>query len=251
MEYPSIELYLSSEYASKATEFCDDCTWTFERELAAPEGYAMYLRAVSFICPVSWFVVSVHYNTLIINDTIYSVPEGNYNIIQLCGAISRLQSGVNFIFNEITRKVRMNSLEVITLGGSMLALLGIRPGTGKELLSYHTCDMTGNNAISIECDYNSNFPNVDVRMMGSTGLLTRIPVSTGSGSIVNFQNFSGRDGMLISDRLLTKCRLRLTDEDRRPLRSTLDWDLTMQVVFVKTYDTRLKLEVPTTLRGEQ
>jgi hypothetical protein len=251
MEYPSIEIYLSSENSTKATEFCDDCTWTFERELSAPDSHAMYIRVLSFVCPVSWFVVSVHYNTLVINGSEYIVSEGNYSIGQLCTAISKLVAGVSFTFDTITHKVRMSATSFTTLSGSMLTLLGIQPGAGVELVSYQTCDLSGNNSVSVECDYNSNFPNIDARMMGSSGLLTRIPVCGSSGSIVNFQNFSGRDGLLISERGLTKCRLQLTDEDRRPLRSTLDWDLTLQVVFVKSYDTRLRLEVPQTLRGEK
>jgi hypothetical protein len=251
MEYPSIEIYLSSEYSQKATPFCDDCTWTFERELTAPEGYQMYIRVVSFICPISWFVVSVHTNTIVIGGISFSVPEGNYSISQLCKAISVLASGVVFTFDSITHKVTMTSSAFTTLSGPMLVLLGIQPGAGVELVSQQSCDMSGNNSISIECDYNSAFPNIDARQLGSSGLLTRIPVCGSSGGVINFQNFSGRDGLLISERTLTRCRLQLTDEDRRPLRATLDWDLTLQVVFVKSYDTRLRLALPQTLRGEQ
>jgi hypothetical protein len=251
MEYPSIEIYLSSEYSSKATEFCDDCTWTFERELTAPEGYAMYIRVISFICPVSWFPVSIHFNTLVINGSAYSIPEGNYSILQLCQAISSLVQGVKFTFDSITHKVKMTSTVPVTLSGSMLTLLGIQPGAGTELVSQQTCDLTGNNSISISCDYNSPFPNIDARELGSSGLLTRISVAAGNGSIVNYENFNGRDGLLISEKSLTRCRLQLTDEDRRPLRATLDWDLTLQVQFVQSYDTRLRLDIPSRLTGEQ
>ena len=211
----------------------------------------MYIRVISFICPVSWFVVSVHSNTIVIGGITYTVPEGNYSIIQLCKAISALAAGVIFSFDTITHKVTMSSTVYTTLSGSMLTLLGIQPGGGAELVSQQTCDLTGNNSVSIECDYNSSFPNIDARQLGSSGLLTRIPVCAGSGSIVNFQNFTGRDGLLISEKTLTRCRLQLTDEDRRPLRATLDWDLTLQVVFVQSYDTRLRLDIPRQLIGEQ
>jgi hypothetical protein len=207
----------------------------------------MYLRVIQFICPVSWHPVSIHTNTIIINSVSYSVEEGNYSIVQLCAAISKLVDGVTFTFNAINRKVIMSSDTLTSLDGSMLLLLGITPAAGFHLQSKHTCDLTGNNAISVNCDYASAFPNIDARELGSTGLLTRIPVAAGIGTIVSYQNSAGRDGLLISDKTLTRCRLQLTDEDRRPLRATQDFDITLQIEFVPSYDTRMRLEVPSRL----
>jgi hypothetical protein len=243
--YPTVELYLSSEHGAKVNEFCDDVTWNLERGIVCPEGHSIYLRVISFICPVSWYAVSIHYNTLSINGLTYSLEEGNYSISQLCTAASRLVPGVTFTFNNITNKVTMSSsVGNVTLGGTMLSLLSIEPSSGVTLVSKHTVDLTGNNAISVTCDYNSTSPNVDAREVGSAGLLTRIPVGVGSGSVVNFQNFSGRDGLLITESMLTRVRLRLEDEDRRPLRAALDYDITLQLEYIPTFNTRMKLDVP-------
>jgi hypothetical protein len=240
--YPTIELYLSSEHGAKANEFCDDVTWNLERGIVCPEGYSMYLRVISFICPVSWFAVSVHYSTISINGLNYTIEEGNNTISQLCSTVSRLVHGVTFSFNSITTKVTMSSgIGSVTLGGSMLPLLGILPSSGVTLQSRHTVDLTSNNSIYISCDYNSTTPNVDARLLGSAGLLSRLPVNTGPGGVVVFNNYSGRDGLLVTESILNRVRLRLEDEDRRPLRATLDYDITLQVEYVQSFNTRMRL----------
>jgi hypothetical protein len=247
MERPTIEIYLSSEHAQKRTDFVDDCEWQLERSIVAPDSMAMYIRVISFICPVSWFNVSIHYNTIIINDITFNLEEGDYSVKQLCSTLSTLVSGVTFDYNCINKKVRMSSTTPTSLDGSLCILLGIEPATGTVLLSKHVCDLSGNNTVNVDSAFSSAFANIDARPNPSAGLLTRIASSNSSGVIL-FENFSGRDGLLITEEVLQSVRIMLTDEDSRPLRATLDYDLCLQVQFVKSHNTRMADDVPNPLQ---
>jgi hypothetical protein len=101
--------------------------------------------------------------------------------------------------------------------------------------------MTGNQTINVESDFTSVFPNLDARDFGSPALLARIGVTQPFGCIVNYENYNGRDGLLLSSPLVTSIRLVLTQEDRLPLLALLDWDAVIQLRFVRTIDTRLRL----------
>jgi hypothetical protein len=249
MERPTVEIYLSSEHATKKTEFVDHCTWELERSIEVPDSTAMYVRVISFICPISWFVVSVHYNTILINGSTFILEEGDYSVKQLCTTLSALVPGIRFDFSTTSKKVRMTSATPTSLDGTLLTLLGIAPGTGLTLQTKHCCDLTGNNAVTIDSSFSSAFPNIDARPFGSSGLLTRIASGQSTGGVIRFENFSGRDGLLITDPCLSSITLMLTDEDARPLRATLDYDITLQVQFVRSYDTRMRELLPTTLQA--
>jgi hypothetical protein len=247
MERPTVEVYLSSEHAKKRTEFVDDCEWQLERSIIAPDGMAMYVRVISMVMIVSWFNVSIHYNTIIINGTTFTLEEGDYSIKQLCSTLCSLIPGVYFEYNCINKKVRMTSATPTSLDGSLCILLGITPATGTVLVSKHVCDLTGNNTINVDSGFSSAFANIDARPNPSSGLLTRIASSQGAGTIL-FENFSGRDGLLITEDVLTSVRIMLTDEDNRPLRATLDYDLSLQVQFVPSYNTRMADDLPNPLQ---
>jgi hypothetical protein len=239
-QYPSIEVYLSSENGVKRTEYCDDITWHL-RHITAPDGYAIYMRLTSLIIPVSWFVVNLHNNVIVINGDEYTITQGNYNIKQLIVELNKLISGIVFTFNTITYKATMTSTMPTSLDGPLLPLLGIEPATGTLLQSKHIIDMTSNQTINVETDFTSLFPNLDARDFGSPALLSRVAVTQPFGGIVSYENHAGIDGILLSSPIITSLRIVLTQEDRLPLLSVLDWDAVIQLQFKRTVDTRLRL----------
>jgi hypothetical protein len=238
--YPSIEVFLSSEHAVKRTEYADDCTWHI-RHITAPTGWAIYMRLISFIMPNSMYAVNIYNNTILINEAECTVTPGNYSIKQLIAVLNTFVDGIVFTFDSITYKAKMTSATLTTLEGPLLVLLGILPATGTVLESKHIVDMTGNQTINVETDFTSIFPNLDARDFGSPALLARVGVTQPFGGIVNWQNVNTRDGLLLSSPIVTSIHLVLTQEDRLPLLATLDYDAVIQLRFVRTIDTRLRL----------
>jgi hypothetical protein len=201
----------------------------------------MMIRLTSLIMPVSWFNVDFRNGFLYINTNRYTVTPGNYSIKQLLTVLNTFVQDVQFSFDPITYKVKMVAEVPTSLDGPLLVLLGIQPGTGYVLESKYFCDMSGNQAVNVETDFTSIFPSLDARDFGSPSLLARVGITQPFGSVINYLNPSGKDGMLLSSPVLDNIRLVLTQEDRLPLLSVLDYDATLILEFKRTTSTRLTL----------
>lgn len=244
-----IEIYLSSEYSIKNDPFCNDCTYKLPRQLVAPDGYSFYVSVISFTCPVSWLIVNIYNNILIIDEIEVIVPHGNYSIFQLVKTVqSLLPSGITLTYDSIAMRCTLQSNAIHVVQGPLCELLGFKQGSsGTTILSYRIVDMTGNNSVYIMTNLQSGQSNIDARGIDSANVLCRIPVSTQPGSIIDYQDFSGRAGLLLDNDCLNTIQIRLQDEDNRSLLCTLDYDLCLQVQFIPNTQQRLQRDIPVEL----
>ena len=249
LEYPPVELFLSSiDGIQQNSKYYNDVLFQLPRTLYSPDGYQMYLQVLSFTIPHSWHVVNELNNVIVIGTTQYTLQIGNYSIQTLCSILSKLQQGVSFTFSNITLKVTVTSATTVTLDGSLLNLLGI-PASSTPVSSVNTCDMTSVSSIYVLTDYSTVNANIDSHISNTGAILTRIPVVTQPGQVVQFQDFNGRSGLLLQDSTIKQCRIGLESDDPRVgLQCTLHWDITLQVSFVKTGRYHLKVERPLSLQ---
>ena len=246
--YPPIELYLHSKDSQYTGDYYNDCTFNFERPFIAPPGYSMYLQVLSFTMPNVFHVVNEYNNHIVINGYDYTLAVGNYSITQLVAVLTKLDANVSCRFDSITLQAIFTSETTLTLSGPLCVLLGIPENSaGTTIASTHTVDMSGTNSAYLLTDLSSSSSSIDSRV-GSDSVLCRIPVTTPAGSIIQYQDFNGRAGLLLDDDAVSQIRLLLEDEDRRPLLATLHWQLTLQVRFLYTGRQRMQVYQPVSFR---
>jgi hypothetical protein len=206
IEYPPIEVFLNSRYASNADElYYNDCSWQLPRSVIAPEGYSLYVQLIDMTIPLSWHVVNQYCNELVINGVLYTLEPGNYSVRTLVSALSTLLSPtqVQVAFDSITLKCKLTSVTPITVSGSLLSVLGIVPSTGTTLSSLHTVDLTGQNSIYILSDFVTSNNNIDTR--GNSSVFCRIPVTAAPMQVLQHEDYNGKSGLLLdSDSLTTR-----------------------------------------------
>jgi hypothetical protein len=244
-----VELYLSAENSVKLTDYSSHCTFSLNTAIVCPPNYAFYLRVLDFTCPYSWYICSNEYNQLILNGIGYYIEPGNYSAAQLCTALTRLGTGTIFNFNELNLKVTAKSSTPFSIAGTVLALLGLEENSGSTTYtSKYTADCTGNNSIYIISNLSSQQPNRDLRSVNSGNLLCRVPVGdVRPGGMIHYEDRHGTAGLLLETETITTFTLILQDEDRRELKSSLDWDCTVQLSFVPVVRERMIVDIPTSL----
>jgi hypothetical protein len=241
----SIEIYLSAENSVKLTEYSSHCTYRLSRPISAPIGWGLYLRCLNFTCPISWYPLNKYYSQIILNGTEHIIPDGNYSIKQLCTVLSNLVPAINFTHDPITMKVIASSDTPFSIDGSILPILGILPQFNKYMTSKFTYDLSSNNSIYVLTNLSSPTPNRDVRRVDSGSVLCRIPVGNkGMGEVLDYENYSGTDGLRLDTEVIETITIILQTEDRTELLSTLDYDLSLQVSFVPSDRERMQIDYP-------
>jgi hypothetical protein len=232
--YPPVEVYLNSLNAVHGSDYFNDCSFQFSRPIIALPGYSIYLQVLSFTMPHCFHVVSDYNRYITINGYSYTLDAGNYSIFQLVNVLKQLDPNVTCVFDSITLKCTFTSKTGgVTISGPLCSLLGITPSTGPSVSSTHTVDMSGVNSIYVLTDLSSSNTNIDTRV-GSDNVLCRIPVSVPAASIILFEDYAGRSGLLLDDSVLSGIHLKLEDEDRRPLLATLHWQMVQECRFIYT-----------------
>ena len=245
--FPPIELYLNSADATIKNANLNDVTFQLPRPVLCPQGYQIYLQVLSYTIPHNFTVVNAYNNHIVINGYDDTLAPGNYSIYQLVGVLTQLNPDVKCTFDSITLKCTFTSTASMTLGGPLLALLGIAQGsTGTSISSVGTVNLAGLQSIYISTDLSSTNANIDT-MVGSDSVLCRVAVNVPPSQIISYQDFNGRSGLLLDDQQLTSIKLLLTDEANRPLLASIDWTIALQARFIYTGAQALQVDRPLAL----
>lgn len=249
-----IELYLHSASGDgQGDEYYNDVSFGLPNPVVAPDGYSLYLSLHSFTIVHTFMCVNAYNDTIFIGAEARAVPRGNHSVRTLVAALSvALQTaGVAASYDPISLKVTLSSDAVFTASGPLLETLGIpQNATGRSLSSTHTCDLSGTNSIFVLTDKTGGC--VDTRSAdGSAAVIARMGVDVQPGGVLNYVDGSqGRVGVEIQDGVLSRLRVTLQDEHRRPLQASIHWDATMQVVFIRSSRRAMVVERPDALRFE-
>jgi hypothetical protein len=248
VEYPPQEIFLRSQDAvSLSDDYYNDCNWQLPFPVIAPEGYSLYCQLIDMTIPVSWHVISMYCNQVIINDQEYLLTPGNYSVRTLTSALNTLLPGITSTFNDITLKMTLTSVVPFSMSGTLCSILGIpENSTGASISSKHTVDLTSQNSIYILSDFSSSNANIDAS--GLSSVFCRIPVNVAPMQVLQHEDYNGKSGLLVDSDLIGSVHLQLLDEDYRPLLNTLHWQATLQVSFVYTGRMHLVIDRPFGLR---
>lgn len=244
-----IEVYLHATSGRRLGDLFDDISFQFERPVSPPEGYGLYISLLSMTIAHTFTLINQYNDTLFLNGQARTVPRGNHSINTLVKALnlSCAVDSVHGAFDPISLKVTLSSATAFSVTGPLLEVLGIPQGAqGTSLSSTHTVDLTGQNSIFVLTDRTGG--NIDSRSEnGSSAVLARVGVDVPPLGVIQYEDFSsGRIG-IEHDGVLSSIRIVLQDENRRPLQTSIPWDMTIGIAFMRTGRVALEVERPAAL----
>jgi type 1 fimbria pilin len=185
----------------------------FRDTMSIPPSCRFQLSVVDAQIPYSWYSVSENNNTIQVDDIIYTVPPGNYTVIQLLREIRSL-TGCSTSYDSIYNKATLTFTTQVTLGtppesnDSLLAMLGfnLEPSyTGLTFVSDTVVNLLGFSAIYLRSNFTTT--NLESRTGSFSQILCKCPVNASGNGVVSYtgsgfkstifeQNLSGISLML-------------------------------------------------------
>ena len=247
MSISPVEIYLSSRYYTISLNSnkndLSDLFFYFSQPIIRPDGYFMKLKVTSLTLPLSNYLVDSTNNSLIVNGTTYTVPQGNYNTSSLTTALNTLLSGVSTVsFSSTTNKFTFTSSPSITISSSssMLSVLGLSSNTsvtGTSITSDLVCDLSGNSNIVYIDIPNVNTFNISSSSGRRTSIVKSIIVPVNQGAVLFYENMNDTHCYL-QENMVNFLHIRLLGEDMSTLLKLngVHWNMTLSITYVKMDD---------------
>lgn len=186
--------------------------------------------------PVGFYNIRAPYNTITIGSTTYTLPPGNYNATSFINSLNAvITAGVGeFSIGTVNNKIQFVStagsvaILVPPMTISMASLMGFTSGqSGSNIMATNTYIINFDIYISIWIS------EVGTASLDPTQLTYKVPVTGGSGSILNYtESANWAQKVLFTDRSNRLDRLTVTVLDRfgNILNNNgLDWAFTLEI----------------------
>lgn len=219
----SQEIYLDSQYASVnlgATSGKNSDVYFFlSTPIVVGNDYDVVLRLQNFVCPMSFFVVNDSNNTLIVDETTYTIPEGNYNANTLQTKLASLLSSFTVTYDATTNKLTFQKTSSFTFASNStcLKLLGFAEATAQtsvanKLTSTYVVNLAGTSLIYIDCP-NITTRNISAKQNGGfTSIIKNVLVDVPYGSVLSYVN-NTNSATLLGEKCISYFHIRLLDDD--------------------------------------
>ena len=99
--------------ALKSLPYTSSGIWNpthFTADLSENLNKVMLLRLYSVHIPYTWYNIPRGSNSFMYNNTVYSIPPGNYDATSLAAAIASLGIGLTLTYSSVTGKVTLSGL---------------------------------------------------------------------------------------------------------------------------------------------
>jgi len=188
--------------------------------------------------PVGFYNIRAPYNTITLNGTTYTVPQGNYNITSLINALNaQITNAVGvFATTSTTNQVSFTSNNGQVIIGVPPLSLGYFLGfTNGQTASATNTSVTGTSSYITNFDtcFYIWIQNLGTSSLDGQQITYKIPNNTGSGSIIQYTEGSAwEQKIVVTDRSNRLDRLIITVIDRfgNVLNNNgLDWTFTLEV----------------------
>lgn len=236
------EIYLDSQYATinNTGGKNSNIYFFFTAPITIPSNYDAVLRVDNFVCPISFFICNINNQTLIIDATTYTIPEGNYNALTLLTALQTLltASGFTISYNATVNKYTFvkGSSFTFQATSTCLKLLGFTEATahssvGNILTSNFVVNLAGTSLIYIDIP-NITTQNISSNLGGTyTSIVKSIVENLPYGSILTYTN-NTNSATKIRERYIGYLQIRLLDDDYRELDlNGQNFTLTLEIFY--------------------
>ena len=236
-----VQVYLSS---SDATQYLNDTAksdmiFLFKSPIIPPAGYNMTLSLKNVYIPISFTILNSKNNTFILNDTTYTIPEGNYTATELAttimNTVSATEPSFTVEFSSTTNKYTFSDTTDFTIDGTCLSILGL-PGASSsssgELVSTYPVDLTGDNVIYVDVRNLTTF-NLSSTSGARTSIIASLLVSVPYGSVLYYEDTNNTQFTLQEDSV-SFFHIRLYGEDQTTLLdlNNFNFSITLEIGFI-------------------
>jgi hypothetical protein len=239
-----IQIYLNSSYATKKLNDSknSDMIFYFTSPVAPPPNHNMTLKVLNITVPVSYTLVNDSNNTLIVNDSTYTLTNGNYNATTLKTHLSSILTGYTVTFSSITNKFTItHSTTNFTISSSSTCqkLLGFPSdqavsSTSLTLTSTYPIDLSGDNVMYIDIA-NLVTMNLSSSSGNRTSIVKSVLLNVPYGSVLYNEDTTGMEGVVIQEDHIGFLHVRLFGEDATTLLDLYNsnWQMTVEIGFVQ------------------
>lgn len=241
---PPTEVFVSSQACTLMNSpYTSEVMCDLPLPVSAPPGHELYCSLIGISLPHSWMNINSTNNTLAIDGTEYTIPEGNYSAYQLASTLN-FTLPVLAVFSPITCKLTLSSGNPFTVSGSLCGPLNIGEDTyGTSISSVSTIDLVPVKSIFVITQFLGD--NVDARYGGDPHfVLARIPVNSKPLDVLVYEAINSKAGALVGDIQMNQIRIRLEDEWGNVLQATKNWDMTLQLTSYPSARVKLAIERP-------
>jgi hypothetical protein len=187
--------------------------------------------------PNSFYLVNATNNTLVINASSFTIPPGNYNVLNFITAITSFLSGlgISISYNSVTNKYTFSSLTSFTIQTTSTCKQFIGMGstalTGTIVVSPYVCNFLPLSRLLIRSTAFSttNYNGADQ----SSDLLLSVQNSSASGSLILWNNYSQLKYDITHVDNINIVDLQVTDDGGNFIDfNNCDWFLTFRIEYI-------------------
>lgn len=217
--------------------------WSFTESLQCPANHSFLISVRDAQIPYSWYQVNANNNRYFVNGTLFSIPEGNYNIIELVQQLKFNHPTLVFNYKETTNKLTISSASVFRIENDtnyepFLRMIGFRKDIYEGKSSYTSdsvVNLSGYNNLFIYSNLTSY--NLDSTANRGSNVMGKVPVNSLPNGIIFYEIPSQGIKQVISHHSISEVKLQLLDTLYFPLHlNYVDWSVTIQVEVIKMSD---------------
>lgn len=236
-----IQIYINSQFATKNMNSTknSDMLFLFTSPIVPPQDHNMTIKLLNLYLPISFTNIDYVNKELYMDNTLYTISEGNYNANTLATELASLL-GLTISFNTTTNKFTFTSSTsdfTFNSTSNCLYILGFDPdvdttSTSKTLTSTYPVDLTGDNVLYVDIR-NISTPNLTSLTGTKTSIVKSVLLNVPYGSILFYENQEDAYHVIQEDHL-SFFHIRLLGEDQQTLldMNNFDWSMTLEIGFV-------------------
>jgi hypothetical protein len=199
-----------------------------------PTHFVIGVESISI--PLAIYVVNSNNNTLIINGTPYTIPQGNYTSTTLLATLNTLLPGFVWTFSTTTNKFTVTYGFPQFFDGTAQTLLGYI-SDGNARVSPYTLENTINLAYTTGVIVRLDNITTDNRCPsagGGSGILARIPITVAPFKVLQYFN-SQPFFTTIANKAIQSIDVSLLDDNYQPLVLVGDpvWSITLRIDYAE------------------
>lgn len=231
----SINIYLNSENATITNE--NFKIFVLNNPIFCSSNKKILLGLSSFSVANSIYNINLNNNIIIIDDTSYALPVGNYDSDSIVETLNALIP-LTVIFNEGDNTFNFSSGSSFTISSAstLSKVLGLRddlPFTGSSLTASHICDLAGTVSINLKL---SNLSMDNLNSVGDyDNTIANINNNVNYGDYI-FYNSNEIIYHALHDKYIKFLKVELLDQDQKAINfngSSFVMTLTIHFTYIK------------------
>lgn len=232
--HPPRLVYLNSKQARYIEQ---DATyiWNLTENITLPKTHMFVISVVDAQIPYSFYLINNNNNRYYVNDQFYTIPQGNYNALELVEKLKANHPTFTFQYTETTNKLTISNSTPFSMANDpafepFLLMLGFRFDSYFGQRSYTSdsvLNLSGYNSLYIFSNVTSFA--IDSYAKRGSNVLSKIPINTTSNGIIFYENRTMLK-QVVNLQNLNEIKLQLLNNFYRPLHlNYIDFTITLQI----------------------